>query len=226
MKVYHIYLLRHGLTQGNEKGQYVGRLDMPLSAGGERQLEKLAKDHQYPQAEAYFSSPLSRCVRSMEILYPDVQPLLIDGLAECNFGEYEGKTLDELKGETSYQNWVSGLRSGDSSAAPPAGESSADFQLRTCRAFAQIAERLMRSGTTRAVIMAHGGTIMTILGMFAMPRRPFYQWMAGNGMGYEALLTPQLWMNGRVIEVAGTVPGLPEGEGLAGCGPIISDFSR
>lgn len=206
LKAYHIYLLRHGTTEGNKQGRYIGRLDMPLSREGEEELIGLAGNYPYPPAQVYFTSPLQRCRRSLEILYPGVEQTVVDGLAECDFGDFEGKTLEELQPLESYEKWVTGMKNGDTSAAPPNGESSIDFQKRICRTFGNIVERLMRSGTTSAVIMAHGGVITTILGTLAVPRRPFYDWIAGSGKGYETAITPQLWMSGRIVEVAGTLP--------------------
>jgi alpha-ribazole phosphatase len=202
MKAYHIYLLRHGMTQGNKEGRYIGRLDVPLSAEGKNKISEMAHTYEYPHAELFFSSPKIRCLRTLEILYPDAEPHIIENLAECDFGDYEGKTLDELKDDQQYRKWASG----DGMEAAPNGESSKQFQMRCCLGFEQIVEKLMRSGSQSAVIMAHGGTIMTILGSYAFPRRPMFEWMANNGMGYEAVVTPQLWMSGKAIEVAGIVP--------------------
>lgn len=212
------------MTEENRQGRYIGRLDVPLSQEGEAQLRRLKAEKAYPQAQAFFTSPLLRCRQTLGILYPDAEPQVVDGLSECDFGDFEGKTLDELRGLDSYQKWVTGMKNGDESAAPPHGESSVAFQTRICRAFGKIVEQLMLSGTTTAVVLSHGGAIMTILGTLAMPRRPFYDWMSGNGTGYEAVVIPQLWMSGRVVEVAGTVPGLPEGEELYGCGNPVSDI--
>jgi alpha-ribazole phosphatase len=69
----------------------------------------------------------------------------------------------------------------------------------------------MKSGQSRAVIMAHGGTIMFILGSYGYPKRPYFEWLADNGTGYEIVLTPSLWMSARAFEVAGRIPeGVPE----------------
>ena len=201
MKAYHIYLLRHGQTEGNRQGQYVGRLDLPLSGEGERQLFQYARDYGYPGAEAYFTSPLSRCLRTVEILYPGVQPTVLEELKECDFGDYEGRTIEELKDDEGYRRWATG-----SGGAPPNGESSLHFQARCCNGFGKIVDSLLRTGRSSAVVITHGGTIGAILAAFAFPRRPFFKWLAGNGMGYEVILTPQLWMNGQVVEVAGTLP--------------------
>lgn len=201
MRAYHIYLLRHGMTVANSEGRYIGRMDVPLTKEGKKQLQNMAGKYDYPLADAYFSSPMKRCLESLNILYPGAEPTIVDNLTECDFGEFEGKTLEELKKDEQYQKWSSG-----SADSAPNGESSKSFQVRCCGAFESIVERLMRSGIYTAVIMAHGGTLMSILGAFAFPRRPMYEWMTKNGMGYEIIITPQLWMSGRAVEVGGAVP--------------------
>jgi alpha-ribazole phosphatase len=206
MKAYHIYLLRHGMTEGNKKGQYIGSTDMPLCEEGEQQLRELAKTYVYPAAELFYSSPLQRCVKTLKILYPDASIQLLPKLAECHFGDYEGKAFEELKDLEGYKNWVAGA----GQAAPPNGESGTEFQARCCVGFAEVVEQLLRSGKQNAVIMAHGGTIMSILSTFGYPRRQFYDWMSNNGKGYEVVITPQLWMNSKVIEVAGIIPSEAE----------------
>lgn len=212
MKAYHIYLLRHGQTKANSEGRYVGRLDPSLSPEGEEELLRLADKYTYPGAARFYSSPRRRCLESLGILYPGAKPRVVEGLAECDFGEYEGRTLSELKDDPKYRKWASGEIS-----AAPGGEDSKAFQLRCCSAFEEIADELMRSGEQTAVVMAHGGTIMSILGAYAFPRQPMYEWMTGNGMGFEVVITPQLFLNGKAIEVAGAVP-LKVGEGFAANG--------
>jgi alpha-ribazole phosphatase len=202
MKAYHIYLLRHGLTDGNKKGQYIGSTDVPLCEEGKNQLDELAKTYVYPDSELFYSSPLQRCVQTLEILYPGASVQLIPKLAECNFGDYEGKTFEELKDVADYKSWIAGA----GKAAPPNGESGPEFQARCCVGFAQVVEELLRSGKQNAVIMAHGGTLMSILSTFGYPRRQFYDWMSGNGKGFEVIITPQLWMNSKVVEVSCIIP--------------------
>ncbi len=202
LKAYHIYLLRHGLTQANSEGRYVGRLDEPLSQEGAEKLAELARSCEYPAAELYFASPKKRCLQTFRILYPNEEPEVVPELAECDFGDYEGKTFEELKNDPDYRRWASG----GGVEAPPHGESSRDFALRSCAAFERIVDRMLRAGTSTAALLVHGGTIMAILGTYAFPRRPMFEWLSDNGMGYELLLTPQLWMNAKAVEVAGIVP--------------------
>ena len=43
MKSYTIHLIRHGISQGNLLGQYIGVTDSPLSKEGKEQLKQLAE---------------------------------------------------------------------------------------------------------------------------------------------------------------------------------------
>ena len=91
------------------------------------------------------------------------------------------------------------------------GESGGVFMQRVCFAFEKLVEDMMRSGTTSAVVVAHGGTIMTILSMYGIPKAKFYDWMVESGCGYSIRITPGLWMRSMVAEVYATIPAKQEG---------------
>ncbi len=222
MKAYHIYLIRHGMTQGNDEGRYIGSTDQPLSARGEQNLKKLAAACRYPDAEAFYTSPLQRCTRTLEILYPGMSPRVVPDLRECDFGDYENKSMEELKGDPGYQQWVAAK----GGVTPPNGESVDAFQKRCCTAFAGIVDELLRAGTTRAVVCAHGGTIMFILAAFGYPKYPFYRWMTGNGLGYEIIVTPQLWMSAQAFDVAAPIPEDAPDTGLAGLQDVLDALEQ
>ena len=58
MKYYKLHLIRHGLTQGNLDGRYIGSgTDLPLCAEGRAQLEELKAKFQYPDVPLVFCSP-------------------------------------------------------------------------------------------------------------------------------------------------------------------------
>ncbi|MFT8887856.1 MAG: histidine phosphatase family protein [Ethanoligenens sp.] len=220
MKAYHLYLIRHGMTQGNDEGRYIGATDQPLSKRGEEELKKLAQNADYPYADVFFTSPLQRCVRTLEILYPGAKPQVVPDLRECNFGAYENKSMEDLKDDPSYQAWVAAK----GKSTPPDGEPVESFQKRCCTAFAGIVDQLLRTGSTHAVVCAHGGTIMFILAAFGYPNRPFYHWMTGNGQGYEIVITPQLWMSAQAFDIAAPIPENAPQNNLAGLRGVMDAF--
>ena len=42
MKNYYLYLIRHGITEGNLDGKYIGQTDLALCPQGEKQIQQLA----------------------------------------------------------------------------------------------------------------------------------------------------------------------------------------
>lgn len=208
MKSYVIHLIRHGAIDETLSGKYIGTTDPPLSDKGRAALRRLDHACTYPGAKALFSSPLKRCTQTAQLLYPDLKPLVIANLSECNFGEWEGKTAEELKQDDDFQKWLAG----DNSVKPPRGESNADFVRRICLMFESIVEGLMKTGTTESVIITHGGVIMTLLAVYGLPQAKPFEWTMDNGYGYSVRVTPMLWQRGKVCEVFQKVPLVKEDE--------------
>ncbi len=206
MKSYKIHLLRHGETEANEKGLYIGRTDLPLSPAGLQGLLRLREGARYPGAARFFTSPLTRCRQTLEVLYPHCRQEVADGLAECDFGEWEGKSAAALQNDPRFGEWIAGKR-----ADLPGGEAAADFQARVTAAFSGIVQELMTSGDTEAVVCTHGGVIMLLMAAYALPRLEMHAWAAGAGEGFTLRITPTLWMREPVAEFAGVVPQ-PAGE--------------
>ncbi len=202
MKSYVIHLIRHGAIDETLSGKYIGTTDPPLSDKGKMALKKLAFSHAYPQPPVVFTSPLKRCTQTCAVLFPERKPLVIADLSECNFGEWEGKTAEELKGSEDFQKWLAG----DNSVKPPRGESNADFVRRVCKIFESIVEGLMKTGSTECAVVTHGGVIMTLLAVYGLPQAKPFEWAMENGCGYSVRVTPMLWQRGKVTEVFSRVP--------------------
>lgn len=208
MKSYVIHFIRHGAIDETLSGKYIGSSDVSLSERGKKDLQKLDAQYIYPGTQVVFTSPLKRCTETCRILYPQQNPLSIPALAEYNFGDWEGKTAEELKNENDFEKWLAG----DSSVKPPNGESNADFTRRICRMFESIVEGLMKTGTTESVIVTHGGVIMTLLAVYGLPQAKPFEWTMDNGFGYSVRVTPMLWQRDKVCEVYEAIPVLKEDE--------------
>ncbi|MGN0490226.1 histidine phosphatase family protein [Ruminococcus sp.] len=202
MKSYVIHFIRHGAIDETLSGKYIGTTDVPLSDKGKMDLKRLDYEYRYPGTQVVFTSPLKRCTETCKILYPELNPLSITALSECNFGEWEGKTAEELKSDPDFEKWLAG----DNSVKPPRGESNADFTRRICRMFESIVEGLMKTGTTESVIVTHGGVIMTLLAVYGLPQAKPFEWTMDNGFGYSLRVTPMLWQRDKVCEVFQTIP--------------------
>ena len=202
MRNYRLHFIRHGMTEGNKKGQYVGRTDQEVSLEGIRQLIHLKETCLYPQVERVYSSPLTRCVQTAGILYPDQPLLLAHDLAEIDFGEFEGKTIDELKDNPDYQQWMSS----SFSVAPPGGEDGQAFTARIIRGAEQIFRQMMEDDLRDVAVITHGGVIMTLLYSIGLPKGKFEDWLSPNGCGFSVAMSAQMWMRDRAIEILGPIP--------------------
>ena len=197
MKTYKIHLLRHGLTEGNLTGVYVGnRTDLPLCPEGKRELERLREEFDYPDIGKLYTSPMLRARQSAEILYPGFDAMPIDELTEYDFGDFEGKTAAELENDEEFIKWTSGK-----SDMPPGGESSPDFVKRIALGFNEVVLDMMKEGITSSAVIMHGGAIMMLLAACAVPRKHSVEWTSEPGRGYSVMVTPSLYHSSGVIEV-------------------------
>ncbi len=196
MKTYKIYLIRHGATDGNMRGEYIGVTDLPLSLSGVAELTDLKEKIQYPFVEKVYTSPLLRCRQTANILYPEQDADIVENLMEYDFGEFEGKTALQLESNPEFFKWTSGQIS-----SPPGGEDSTEFAKRICVGFHQVVEDMMARGIFKAAVIMHGGAIMTLLSCCALPRRRSLEWTSDFGRGYQVSVTPTLYHSNGVIEV-------------------------
>lgn len=175
-----IVLIRHGKTEGNKEKRYIGRTDQPLSEEGIAGIkENLGR---YPSVEKVYVSPMKRTRQTAELIYPGQASELVDGLREMDMGVFEGKNHAELKNRPSYILWVATR----GKISIPGGESMKDFGKRTMDAFTQVLGDMQAEGIKRSAVVAHGGTIMSIVSQLADD--DYYKYMVNNGAGFRLTL--------------------------------------
>ena len=204
MRSYKLHLIRHGLTEGNLKAQYLGSgTDVPLCEEGRERLVKLRETFTYPWPEKLYVSPMKRTVETAKIIYPNHDYVIVDGLKECNFGEFEGKTFSELMAKDSnFSKWLDP----DSGYKPKGGEASADFAQRIVLALDTVLMDMMRNGIHEASAVTHGGVIVLLLSLLGFPRKQSSEWTTDNGCGFTIMTTPEMWTRDRTFEVTEILP--------------------
>lgn len=205
MQSYVIHFIRHGAVGETQKGRYIGVTDVHLSEKGRNELIGLRDSERYPYPERIYSSPLSRCIETCELIWPGMEVERIPAFSECDFGEWEGKTAVELAGDPRFGEW---LHNSDKTP-PPGGESGKVFASRVARGFERLVNTVSAEGITESAVVTHGGVIMTILAMYGLPQAPSYQWRMDNGYGFSVRVNPFLWMRDKVVEVFDTCPAAP-----------------
>ena len=193
-----IVFIRHLKTPGNEKRQYIGRTDEDLSEQAVEEF-KLRQEKSigelYPPVQRIIASPLKRCIRTAELIYPGQEICTEPMLRECDFGKYEQKTYEDLKDEPEYIRW---MESGGMTAFP-GGEDQTAFRGRCVDSVKKWISRLLSEEADSAAFIVHGGTIMAVLSGLSEDAHEFYHWQVENGGGYVAEVTAEDWENGRKI---------------------------
>lgn len=139
-----LHLIRHAPTAGNGRKAYIGWTDEPILPF------KAQPDH---AARHVWGSDLLRCRQTAQLLFPNARYKADANLRELNFGDWEGKTYNDLQSNDRYRKWIDDPLS----VQPPNGES-----------FQQLAERVERTigafpETGNFTIVTHGGPIRYLL---------------------------------------------------------------
>lgn len=202
MKGYRISVIRHGLTEANEKGIYIGKTDLPLSDKGAAELAAKMDEFDYPAVHKVYSSPLRRCTETAEILFPYTDICVVDDLRELDLGIFENKKVDELLENDDYKAWLRGGKD----TRPPQGESLEEMTARTYKALHEIITDMMYEGNTHCALITHGGVISNMLSCFGMPKYDPKQLNADFGEGFDIIVTAQMWLNSQAFEILGYCP--------------------
>ena len=178
-----IHLIRHAQSLANAEHVWTGQRDIPLSPLGISEQEKLCGLYKYPEAEIYFSSPLSRCTRSLEIIYGRPADILAPMLSECALGILEGRPYTNLDDDPQYTEWLA-----NPERPVEGGESFAGFTRRVCSGFDALIKELLARGVKSAAGTMHGNVMRAVLHRFADEKIPHDKWPIPNGGVYTLTL--------------------------------------
>jgi broad specificity phosphatase PhoE len=122
MRRMEVVLVRHGETEWSRDHRHTGRTDVPLTAEGRRQAERLRDALAEWNFTRVLSSPLSRALDTCRLAGYGDRAELSDALLEWDYGEYDGETTDRIReSRPGWNLWRDGC---------PGGESVADVSAR------------------------------------------------------------------------------------------------
>ncbi|MPW37635.1 histidine phosphatase family protein [Vibrio sp. B1Z05] len=169
MKQLKLWMLRHGQCEGGNILR--GQVDVLLTQVGQAQMDKAFSA--IPQLPAEIvSSPLQRCAlwSNKTAVENKLVMSTLNGFAEMDFGDWDGKTFDELYQHSAKKMDAFWRNPWQIKNSPPNGETLADFELRVLNELSQLLESHANQTTpsedaTASVLMVtHGGVIKVILG--------------------------------------------------------------
>lgn len=159
-----VYLIRHARTKSNEERRYLGWSDEEILP-----IQKLPVINR--QFKVVFGSDLKRCQQTAALYFPQAK---YDGdyrFRESNFGDFEGKTYEDLKDNTQYRSWIDDPYT----IAPPFGETLEDLIKRSMEAFKELP-----NGMAKYALILHGGTIRALLVHLAPKFSEFWDWQVSH----------------------------------------------
>jgi probable phosphoglycerate mutase len=152
-------ILRHGETQWNVVGRYMGHLDSPLSALGELQAKRLAERCSSMPFDVLYSSDLGRAASTARFIARECRKevLFDQGLRERNMGIFEGLTLAEMN--LRYPNERAEYARIGENYVIPSGESAAQ---RIAIALECLEKLATRHPNETVVVVTHGGVLISL----------------------------------------------------------------
>ncbi len=155
-----IYFLRHGETTSSRTGGYCGTLDPDLTPEGYLMAEDFADAYKSLPWAAVFSSPLRRAVATAKPLCEatGICMQLKEGLREIAYGQWEGKTPEEVNHEfhDSYVRWLAD----PGWNAPNGGERGIDIARRSSLVIEEIEQTC---DTGNVLVVSHKATTRIML---------------------------------------------------------------
>ncbi|MFM8320326.1 MAG: histidine phosphatase family protein [Chloroflexota bacterium] len=159
--LYHIYLMRHGQSEGNAAGVLQGQSDYPLSETGKRQARAVGRRWKDEGMcfDAIIASPLTRARHTAEIVAETLGSPLVqdDDWMERNNGRLAGLRPDEIAERYPNAGFVHLYQ-----AVGETGESQWELYLRAGRAVQALIDR----PAGRYLVVSHGGILN--LAMYAI----------------------------------------------------------
>jgi probable phosphoglycerate mutase len=139
-----LWLLRHGETEWSASGQHTGSTDIPLTEAGKRQARVMGELLGDISPALVLSSPRRRALDTAKLAGLTVDETTED-LAEWNYGEYEGRTTDDIRqDDPQWSIWRGNT---------PGGESRAQIATRADRVLTRAAGALADGPV---VLVGHG----------------------------------------------------------------------
>lgn len=182
-----IFMIRHGRTEGNALGRYVGgRTDEPLCAEG---IALIREQGSFPEVGRVVTSAMLRARQTAALLFPNAVQIPRKDLNEFDFGAFEGHTHAELEGDPAYRAWLDAGAAGTC----PGGEPVEELIARCIHALDEEILLAHREGRSQLVMVLHGGVIMELMSACADPERPFFEWLMKNGACYTSFVELPLW---------------------------------
>ena len=169
-----VALVRHGETEWNKLGKFLGWHDIGLNPRGLAQAKETALAVADWGHTVVYSSPLARTMQAArEISKLDGVPIVsVEGLKELDLGDVEGVTGQEMR--SLWPGVYTAWRENPAKVVMPNGESLAQLQERAWAAWLEL--EAAHSESDSLVVVSHNFAIRTLVAkLLGMPLSNFHR---------------------------------------------------
>ncbi|WP_223556879.1 histidine phosphatase family protein [Lysinibacillus sphaericus] len=175
-----VRLMRHAPTKENLEKRYIGWTDSSLADVSS--LAIVDKD-----VTKVYGSDLLRCRETAAHYFPNATYMVDKRFRESNFGEFEGRTYEELKSDRRYCAWLDD----PVQSPPPKGEGFDAFCARIIEGFTTLPK-----GEDVYHLVVHGGVIRALLVAFAPTEQPFWTYHTPHDKMFSLSFSRKAWEEG------------------------------
>lgn len=175
-----VRLMRHAPTKENLEKRYIGWTDSSLADVSS--LAVVDKD-----VTKVYGSDLLRCRETAAHYFPNATYMADKRFRESNFGEFEGRTYEDLKSDRRYCAWLDD----PVQSPPPKGEGFAAFCARVIEGFT-----VLPKGEDVFHLVVHGGVIRALLVAFAPTEQPFWTYHTPHDKMFSLTFSRKAWEEG------------------------------
>lgn len=162
-----LILVRHGRSTANTAGTLAGRLPgIELDETGRAQVAAVGERLAPVPLRLLAVSPLTRCQQTADAIHahqPDVVRRTVDGISECDYGQWQGRSVREIA-EQEAETWRV-VQHHPSAVTFPGGESMVAMSHRVVDAVRALDREVEAAHGREAVwaAVSHGDPIKTVL---------------------------------------------------------------
>lgn len=155
-----IILIRHGESKWNKIGKIQGQKDIELTQKGRKQAKKLAEDLKKEKIDYIYTSDLERAYETANIISKELnKPIfLTKKLREINFGDWQGKTINQIKNK--YKNQFNTWRKSPHLLSLSGAENLIKVQERSMLLLRELHKKHKNDNI---ILVSHGVTIKVLI---------------------------------------------------------------
>lgn len=168
-----LYLLRHGVSESNDKNIFAARkIDLPLTPTGIQQADAQASALKNVGFDKIYTSPLLRAKQTAEIVARSctLTPIASDYLAEIDVGILDGESMLDSHYSGIWENTLKKWEKSEKDLGFPKGETLEDVKIRFDKFLHELEEI-----THPILLVSHCGFLMVVIWSFCENHGPTFE---------------------------------------------------